>query len=56
MFPKDLSRFPPDKELEFGIDLLPGSAPISIPPYRMVLVEFKELKTRLQNLVEKGFI
>ena len=56
MFPKDLSRFPPDKELEFGIDLLPGLAPISIPPYRMVLVEFKELKTRLQNLVEKGFI
>ena len=56
VFLKDLSRLPLDKELEFGIDLLLGSAPISIPPYRMALVELKELKTLLQDLVDNGFI
>ena len=44
VFFKDLPRLPPDRELEFGIDLLPGSVPNSIPPYKMVLVELKELK------------
>ena len=33
VFPKDLSGLPPDRKLEFGIEVLPGSAPISIPPY-----------------------
>ena len=45
VFPEDLPRLPPDWELEFGIDLLLGSAPISIAPYRMTLVELKEFKT-----------
>ena len=35
---------------------MPSSAPISIPPYRMTLMELKELKTQLQDLVDKGFI
>ena len=47
---------PPDKELKFGIDLLRGSAPIYIPPYKMALAKLKELKTQLQDLVDKGFI
>ena len=47
---------PPDRELEFGIEVLPGSTPISIPSYRMALMELKELKTQLQDLVDKGFI
>ena len=34
VFSKDLPSLPPDKELEFGIEVLPGSAPISIPPYK----------------------
>ena len=42
--------------MEFGIELLPRSAPISIPSYRMAPVELKELKTQLQDLVDKGFI
>ena len=45
VFPKDLPGLPPDLELEFGIKLLSGSTPISIPPYRMVSAELKELKT-----------
>ena len=56
VFSEDLLRLPSNRELEFGIDLLPGSVPISIPPYRMVLAELKELKTQLQDLVDKGFI
>ena len=35
VFPDDLPGLPPDRELEFEIELLPGSAPVSIPPYRM---------------------
>ncbi|WRX11508.1 Reverse transcriptase domain - like 10 [Theobroma cacao] len=56
VFPDDLSRLPPDRELEFPIDLLSGTAPISIPPYRMAPAELKELKVQLQELVDKGFI
>ena len=35
VFPEDLPGVPPDREIDFGIDLLPGTKPISIPPYRM---------------------
>ena len=56
MFFEDLPRLPPDQELEFGIELLPRSAIISIPPYRMAPSELKELKTQLQDLVDKSFI
>ena len=56
VFPEDLLRLPPDRELEFGIDLLSGSTLIFIPPYSMALAELKELKTQLQDLVEKSFI
>ena len=56
VFPDDLPRLPPDRELEFPIELFSGTAPISIPPYRMAPVELKELKVQLQELVDKGFI
>ncbi|XP_070032464.1 uncharacterized protein [Nicotiana tomentosiformis] len=44
MFPADLPGMLPDRDINFGIDLVPGTQPISIPPYRMELVELKELK------------
>ncbi|NAW44950.1 RNA-directed DNA polymerase [Salmonella sp. gx-f4] len=47
---------PPNREIEFAIDLLPGTAPISIAPYRMVPTELKELKAQLQELTDKGFV
>ena len=56
VFPDELPGLPPDRELEFAIDLLPGTAPISMPPYRMAPTELAELKTQLQELVDKGFI
>ena len=56
VFPEDLSGLPPDREIEFSIDLLPGSNPISKAPYRMAPAELRELKAQLQELLDKGFI
>ncbi|XP_069147009.1 uncharacterized protein [Solanum lycopersicum] len=47
---------PPDRDIDFSIDLEPGTKPISIPPYRMASAELKELKDQLQDLLSKGFI
>ena len=48
--------YPPDRAIEFFIELIPGTEPISIPPYRMALAELKELKAQLEELLSKGFI
>ena len=47
---------PPDRDIDFCIDVEPGTRPISIPPYRMAPAELKELKEQLQDLLSKGFI
>ena len=56
VFPEDLPGVPPEREIDFGIDLLPDTQPISIPPYRMAPTELKELKEQLKDLLDKGFI
>ena len=56
VFPEDLLRIPIDREIEFSIDLLAGTSPISKAPYRMAPIELKELKEQLQELLDKGFI
>ncbi|XP_058189421.1 uncharacterized protein LOC131307009 [Rhododendron vialii] len=56
VFPKELPGLPPPRELDFTIELQPGTAPISMVPYRMAPAELRELKTQLQELLEKGFI
>ncbi|KAL8121324.1 hypothetical protein AgCh_018164 [Apium graveolens] len=56
VFPDDLPGLPPDREIEFAIDLAPGTEPVSKAPYRMAPVEMKELATQLQDLLEKGVI
>ncbi|XP_052198421.1 uncharacterized protein LOC127805709 [Diospyros lotus] len=56
VFPDDLTEMPPEREVEFTIDLVPGSAPISKAPYRMAPKELHELKTQLEELLGKGFI
>ncbi|XP_042964590.1 uncharacterized protein LOC122298801 [Carya illinoinensis] len=48
VFPDELPGLPPDREIEFSIDLIPGMAPISKTPYRMAPVELEELKDQLQ--------
>ena len=56
VFPTDLPGLPPDRDIDFCIDVEPGTRPISIPPYRMAPAELKELKEQLQDLLSKGFI
>ncbi|KAH0655149.1 hypothetical protein KY290_030942 [Solanum tuberosum] len=56
VFPEDLPRVSPEREIDFGIDLFPNTQPISIPPYKMAPTELKELKEQLKNLLDKGFI
>jgi len=53
VFLDDLPRVSPEREIDFGIDLLPDTQRISIPPCRMALAELKE---QLKDLLDKGFI
>jgi hypothetical protein len=56
VFPDDLPGMPPDRDIEFVIELQPGTAPISKRPYRMPPNELAELKIQLQDLLDKGYI
>ena len=56
VFPTDLPCLPPERDIDFAIDLEPGTRPISIPPYRMAPAELRELSVQLKDLLEKGFI
>jgi len=47
---------PPDREMEFVVELLRGTTPISKAPYRMAPAELMELKKQLQELLDKGLI
>lgn len=46
-FLEELPGLPSNQEIEFSIDMVPGTKPISIPSYRMALTELKELKEQL---------
>ena len=48
VFPDDIARLPLEREVEFTIDLIPETGPISIPPYRMAPAELRELKAQLE--------
>ena len=56
VFPEELPGLPPQKEIEFAIDVVPSATPACIALYRMAPLELKELKLQLQELLEKGFI
>jgi hypothetical protein len=56
IFPEDLPGLPPERDVEFVIELKPGTAPISRRSYQMPPNELAELKTQLQDLLEKGLI
>jgi hypothetical protein len=56
VFPEELPGMPPDREVDFVIDLLPETAPISKRLYMISLEELKELKKQLEELQEAGYI
>ncbi|XP_075489490.1 uncharacterized protein LOC142528332 [Primulina tabacum] len=56
LFPKDVVGIPPEREVEFAIELMPGTVPIFKAPYILAPAEMKELKDQIQELLDKGFI
>ena len=59
-FPKvfldNLPGVPPERQIDFGIYIIPDICPISIQPYRMAPTKLKKLKEQMKNLLDKGFI
>ncbi|WVZ58911.1 hypothetical protein U9M48_009130 [Paspalum notatum var. saurae] len=56
VFPEDLPGLPPDREVEFSIELVPGTAPIYWNPYKIAPREMAEMKVQIEDLLNKGFI
>ena len=56
VFPEELPSMPPDRDIEFIIELVPGTAPIAQRPYRMNAEELVELKKQLNDMLQKGLI
>ncbi len=56
VFLEELLGLPPDREVEFAIEVMLGTAPVSIAPYRMAPTKLRELKVLLQELLDKSFI
>ena len=56
VFPEELLGLPPEREVDLSIEVVQGTTPISKAPYRMASTELKELKTQLQELLDKGFV
>ena len=56
VFPKDLPGLPLEREVDLSIEVVQGTTPSSKAPYRMAPTKLKELKTQLQELLDKGFI
>ncbi|XP_058762909.1 uncharacterized protein LOC131636300 [Vicia villosa] len=56
LFSDDITELPPEREIEFSIDLVLGTRPISMAPYRMSASELSELKAQIGDLLDKKFI
>ena len=56
VFPEELPGIPPERQVEFRIDLVLGATPIAKAPYWLAPPEMQELSTQLQELLDKGFI
>ena len=55
-FLDELLRLPPSRDVDFCIELYPGTSPISMTPHRMAPVELQELKVQIHELLDRGFI
>ena len=56
VFPEELPGIPLEREVDLVIEIVPRTVPMSRAPYRMAPMELKELKSKLQELLDKGFI
>ncbi|GKA70947.1 hypothetical protein Tco_0777086 [Tanacetum coccineum] len=56
VFPEDFPGFPPTRQVEYQIDLVPGAAHVARAPYRLAPSKMKELSEQLKELSDKGFI
>ncbi|XP_021984855.1 uncharacterized protein LOC110880686 [Helianthus annuus] len=56
VFPEELPGLPPEREIEFRIEVNPDAKPVAKAPYRLAPTEMRELMTQLQDLSDKGFI
>ncbi|GKF05605.1 putative reverse transcriptase domain-containing protein [Tanacetum coccineum] len=56
VFPKDLPGIPPERQVEYQIDVIPGATPIAKTPYRLASSKMKELMSQLHELLDNGFI
>ena len=56
VFSDELSGLPPHRDVDFVIELHPGTSPISTTPHRIASVELQELKVQIQDLLDRGFI
>ena len=56
VFPEELPGLPPHRDVDFGIELHPGTSTNSKTPHRMAPVELQELIVQLQGLLDKGFM
>jgi len=56
VFPDEIPDVPLEREVEFSIDLVPGTKPVSMAPYRMSASELGELKKQLEDLLDKKFV
>ena len=56
IFSEELPGLPPQRVVNFCIELHPGTSPIFMTPYRMAPVEMQKLGVQLQELLDKGFI
>ena len=56
VFLEELSGIPLEREVDLAIEIVPGTVPMSKAPYRMAIAGLKKLKSKLQELLDKGFI
>ena len=56
VFPEEVPGLPPKRELDFSIELILGTIPVSKAPYRMNILELNELKSQLKELIDKNYI
>ncbi|XP_074277374.1 uncharacterized protein LOC141601012 [Silene latifolia] len=56
VFPEEIPGLSPKRDIDFNVELKPGTCPISKAPYRMASKELEELKKQLHYLLDKGYI